>query len=187
MQRSAVCHRLPARTTRRPLGSAARDAALCDWLLHADSLTARIRASSTRFEVQVICQGVARATVLERRSGLRAGRVHRREVLLLADGVPVVWARTVLLRRSLAGPWHFLRGLGTRPLGARLFTDPRIRRDRFIFHARCGLAGTGWPARCWPDRALAGRSARLERAGHPAVLTEVLLPGVLRLQAAQSV
>ncbi len=179
--------RLPARTSRVPLGRTQQQVLLRDWLLHADSLTARIRARCRHFDVRVLRQGPASASLLERQAGIAGVALHVREVLLVADDVPVVWARTVLQRRGLAGPWYFLRHLGTRPLGARLFTDARIRRDRFVY-----LAHTQWPAgmrrQCLGPRPLAaGRTVRLVRGGRLAVLTEVLLPGVLALPRVESV
>ncbi len=51
-----------------------------------------------------------------------------REVLLLGDGVPVVFAHSVLPRSSLRGLWRGLGKLGNRPLGATLFANPKVRR-----------------------------------------------------------
>jgi len=100
------------------------------WLTDADSLTARIRARCRRLEVRVLRQALARphpdeAVLLE----LRAGEVAwLREVLLIADGVPVVYARSILPRHNLRGAWRLFAGIGNRPLGAALFADPRISR-----------------------------------------------------------
>ena len=87
----------PPRATVRP--------ALRPWLIDAGSLTARIRARCAHFEVDVIRQAPARphpdeADLL----GLRPGeRCWLREVLLYADGVAVVYARSVLPRHHLRG------------------------------------------------------------------------------------
>lgn len=101
------------------------------WLTDAGSLTARVRARCSRLEVQVLAQSLARphrdeAMLL----GMRAGEIGwLREVLLVADGVPVVYARSLLPRRNLRGGWRLLAGIGNRPLGAALFADPRISRS----------------------------------------------------------
>ena len=179
---------LPARAlsrtgaTWRPEGQAGLSAHYRDWLTHADSLTARLRTYRGVFAVQILFQGVGRPLSWER-ALLRAGTVcHVREVLLLVDGRAVVWARTVLDQSALRGPWRFLSGLGTRPLGARLFTDPAISRSRFLFLPPGCLAFSGAGRQTPTHGARALRCALLARAGKVALLSEVLLPAVLALQ-----
>jgi len=164
--------------TRRPLGSSSLDPLIHDWLTHAASLTARIRARSKHFAVRVVHQGPAQLHPAERRLLGGATVAHVREVLLLADGVPVVWARTVLPARALRGPWHFLGGLGARPLGERLFTDPAIARSRFAFLPVGDLRASVQA----PESPLAARRALLLRGGQVALLTEALLPAIRRLR-----
>ena len=53
-----------------------------------------------------------------------------REVELLCGGVPWVFARTLIPARSLRGPVRRLTRLGTKPLGAVLFSDPKVERGR---------------------------------------------------------
>ena len=168
--------------TRQPLGRRGSDAALRDWLTHADSLTARIRARSTRFSLRVVYQGHDRLLPVERRCLPGARFCHAREVLLLADGVPVVWARTVLPEASLRGAWRFLGRLGTRPLGERLFSDPRIRRSRFGFVPVLRIGPQSRAALAAGADALAARCALLVRKGQAALLTEALLPAIRSLQ-----
>lgn len=167
--------------TRRPLGSSGLDPLIRDWLTHAASLTARIRTHSRHFAVRVVHQGPARLHPAERRQLGGAAVAHVREVLLLADGIPVVWARTVLPARALRGPWHFLGGLGTRPLGERLFTDPGIARTRFAFLPTGDLRACAAPS----ARPLAARRALLLRGGRAALLTEALLPAIRQLRRAR--
>ncbi|MBT0962781.1 chorismate--pyruvate lyase family protein [Denitromonas iodatirespirans] len=142
----------PPRATVRPR--------LRPWLLDPGSLTARIRARCERFEVRVVRQAPMRPHPDEAELlGLRPGaRAWLREVLLLADGVPVVYARSVLPRHNLRGAWRLFHGIGSRPLGAALFSDPRIVRQ---------------PLRC---TRLDVRDARYHRAMH-------LISGQLRLPA----
>lgn len=102
------------------------------WLTDPGSLTARIRARCGEFRVQVLRRCAGGLHPDERRLlGLRAGETALlREVLLIADGRPVVFARSVLARSERRGGWlQRLRGIGSRPLGAALFSDPRIRRQ----------------------------------------------------------
>jgi len=170
------------RTRRHVLGTQGRDAALRDWLTHAQSLTARISAACQRFEVRVLRSGRDRLLPQEARLLGTARRCcHIREVLLLADGVPVVWARTVLEPEALRGPWYFLGRLGTRPLGARLFSDPAIARSRFVFLTGYRPASRMRLPAALPAYPLPARLARLARHGHHALLTEALLPALTRL------
>jgi chorismate--pyruvate lyase len=162
--------------------------ALHRWLTDGSSLTARLQARCDRFEVRVLAQGLARphrdeAGLL----GARAGRlVMLREVLLCADGVPVVYARSVLARDSLRSAWRMFSGIGSRPLGAALFADPRVARGPLVArrldardrrHARA-IAAAGVPtAAC-----LWARRSCFVRDGAPLVVCEVFLPGIEALQ-----
>lgn len=91
------------------------------------SLTARLRAHG-RVEVQVQRQGSQRLWPEERRD-LRCRSGHVREVILLLDGVPVVWARSATSHRALQGTWKALTGLGTRPLAELLFQRRHVGRE----------------------------------------------------------
>src|SRR5690606_37421840 len=83
-----------------------------------------------RLRVRVIDQAWARPERSEARVlGIRHGeRALVRQVQLLGNDVPWVFARTVIPVRSLQGPQRRLARLGTKPLGAVLFTDKSMRR-----------------------------------------------------------
>lgn len=102
-------------------------ASLHAWLTATGSLTARLRAHGV-VEVRVQRQGSQRLWPQERRDlACRSG--HVREVLLLLDGVPVVWARSATSHRALQGTWKALTGLGTRPLAELLFQRSHVCRE----------------------------------------------------------
>ncbi len=169
------------RCAARPTGSRQQQARLRDWLQHSASLTARIRLGCRQFAVMPQREGLARCAPWERSVLRLQGPAHVREVCLLADGVPVVWARTVTARRGLRGAWRFLAALGTRPLGARLFTDPRIERSHFRFLPRyVAPAGAVVPVGLSLGVG-AARFALLRRQGELALLIEVLLPAICGL------
>ena len=155
-----------------------------DWLTHTQSLTSRIKSRCKHFQVQVLFEGEDVLVPIESRLlGVR-GSSRAREVLLIADGHPVVWARTVVPSRALRGPWFFLRGLGSRPWGARLFSDPMIERSRFVFLQRYRLTHkellrTSLAVSVGPNPA---RCALIKRKSKPALLTEVLLPALRDLK-----
>jgi len=107
-----------------------------------------------------------------------------REVLLRCGDTPLVFAHSVIPREGLRGPWVGLSGLGNRPLGAALFSDPRIRRrplefrcvDRRhpLYRKACGHLARA-PASLWARRSLFTLDDR------PILVTEVFLPEVLNL------
>jgi chorismate--pyruvate lyase len=161
-------------------------ALLQPWLTDAGSLTARLVARCSRFSVRVLRQGYAVANEDERRLiGLAHGEcAWVREVLLLADDHPVVFAHTVLHPAALRGPWRMAAGIGGRPLGAALFADPRVARGRL--HARALVAAH--PLHRHAVAALVrqlptlwARRSRFLRADWPLLVTEVFLPGIEKL------
>lgn len=156
------------------------------WLSDPGSLTARIVARCRHFRVQVLGERRARPLPDERTLiGLPAGRhAWTREVLLLADGVPVVFAHSVLATCDLTGAWHMARAIGSRPLGAALFADPGIRRgplstarvdDTHPLHRHARAALQADLPTLWARRSC---FSRLDR---PLLVTEVFLPGIARL------
>jgi len=160
--------------------------ALWPWLSDGSSLTARIRARCGELRVRVLRQGLARPNEDERRIiGLAAGRrAWLREVLLLADGEPVVFAHTVLAPRHLSGPWRMAAGVGGKPLGAALFADPQIARGAL----NCACLKPDHPLHRGAEAVLGAklptlwaRRSRFLRAEQPLLVTEVFLPGILRL------
>lgn len=156
------------------------------WLTDEGSLTQRLQASCARFSVENVRQRWGRpqsdeAMLLR----LRRGEcTWLREVTLCCAGRPVVFASSVLPRRSLRGAWRDLGRLGARPLGAALFADPRVCRTPLaycrlrprdaLFRRAAAMLGTV-PTALWARRSV----FLLQRA--PILVTEVFLPGVLEL------
>ena len=166
----------------RPLGCGA----LRPWLLDRGSLTKRLSSRSQAFAVRGVSQRWALPQPDEMRLlGLRGHHsALLREVSLCCDGVPVVFAHSVLPRRSLRGAWHDLGKLGARPLGAALFANPAVVRASLSYRklsphsalyqrACAGLKQR--PACLW------GRRSVFLLRGAPILVTEVFLPGVLQL------
>jgi len=94
------------------------------WITEPGSLTRRVQDGCDGvFDLRLLRQAGGEALPSERRL-LRADRHGRdliREVELLCDGAPRIFARTVMPARSLIGRARELSRLGTRPLGAVLF------------------------------------------------------------------
>lgn len=155
------------------------------WLIDRGSLTGRIRSRCSAFRVELVFQGPHRATRDERfLVGGRARRTVVREVYLHCARMPVVFAHSVVRRRDLRGAWRALTRLGTRPLGAALFANPRVRRQPLRFrrlnpgdelYARaCARLGAR-PAALWARRSL------FILHNSPILVTEIFLPGILTL------
>ena len=155
------------------------------WLVGPGSLTRRIRARCSAFEVRVVSQGLGRASREETfLGGSRARAMIVRDVLLCCGGIPVVFAHSVMRHHDVRGPWRFLGRLGSRPLGEALFANPVVRRGPLRFRrlgahdalrARIAAAlGPHAPAH-WARRSL------FVLRGSPILVTEVFLPEILGL------
>ncbi len=154
------------------------------WLVDGGSLTKRLQARSQKFQVQPVRHQYAKPQVDEALLLNLPRREHAllREVMLICDGTPVVFAHSVLPLTSLQGEWRTLARLGNRPLGAALFMNPRVTRTPLEYkklsrqHAlyRRALAGsTQRPEALWARRSI----FRLNEAA--IMVTEVFLPQVL--------
>ena len=106
-------------------------AVLTAWLLDPASLTRRLQGLCTgEFRVRVLSQVRGRPRLDEARVlGMRRGGLAIiRQVQLLCDDHPWVYARTVIPLSSLQARLRRLARLGARPLGAMLFADRGMRR-----------------------------------------------------------
>ena len=100
------------------------------WLIDSGSLTARLQSRYSHFAVKPVAVKYAKAIQDE------AALLHLparktaliREVLLIGNNQPVVFAHSVLPRTSLRGAWNGLGRLGNKPLGATLFANPKVKR-----------------------------------------------------------
>lgn len=155
------------------------------WLFDRDSLTRRVRACCPGcFRVRVLAQGMCRPMFNERR--VLAMADHElgvvRQVQLLCEGRPWVFARTVIPLRTLRGPGRRLAWLGTRPLGEMLFANKTMRRfevqvarilpDHDLFHAATANL-RGKPGEIW------GRRSVFHLHDKPLLVSEVFLPRLL--------
>ncbi len=102
------------------------DPGLQFWLQAEGSLTARLRQFGP-VQVQVQRQGHMALWVPEQQDVRQRGG-YVREVVLLLNGRPAVWARSVTSMAASRGPWRALQGLGTRPLAELLFAARPVAR-----------------------------------------------------------
>ncbi len=155
---------------------------MADWLLDRGSLTQRLRrASAGRFRVCVLRQGWTRPNCDEARIlNLRLDAwAWTREVRLLGNEQPWVFARTLIPVRTLRGRGRRLTYLGTHPLGQALFADPSVCRGPVEItriavgqplhqQAFAGLVES--PAAIW------GRRSVFRIEGRPLLVCEMFLP-----------
>lgn len=108
---------------------------MTNWLINDHSLTARLQAHYSHFAVKPILVKYARPITDEAKLlKLPAQKIALiREVLLMGNHQPVVFAHSVLPHASLRGAWHGLGKLGNKPLGATLFANPKVKRTPLAY------------------------------------------------------
>ncbi len=158
--------------------------ATLSWLLDPHSLTQRLIARCPgKFTVEVIDEVWASPAPSERMLlTMKPASVARiRQVRLLCNGVPWVFARTAIPYDTLAGPVRRLKLLGTKPLGAVLFADKSMRRgeleiaaiNKSDFLYRQATAGLRTkPQTIWGRRSVFFLSAK------PLLVNEIFLPAI---------
>ena len=152
------------------------------WLDDQGSLTkALVEACDGQFRVAVQFQDWGDASEGERQLlAMPAGqKAMLREVDLLCNEQPWVFARTVIPEASLSGRAAELVQLGSKPLGAVLFSDPDTRR-RTVEIARLSPSHGLYAAACahLEDKPseVWGRRTLFEYAGKPILVNEIFLP-----------
>ena len=147
------------------------------WLLDDGSLTERLRGLG-QFAVVRRYQGWQVALPTEQSLLDQPTRALAlvREVALLLDGQPVVFARSVFPAASLTGELSHLRYLRSRSLGTILFRHPAMRRSPFeIAHVPgdCDYLPGDLRQRtpAW------GRRSRFEIRGKKLMVSEIFLQG----------
>lgn len=157
---------------------------LTSWLFDPGSLTARLSANCPgRFRVEVLSQIWCTPHHNEiRRLGMRERQMSLiREVYLYCGEQPMVFARTVIPRRTLRGRQTHLAGLGSRSLGSVLFADPHLHRDEIEvarLHAGEGLYHKAVSVLATAPDTIWGRRSVFYLDRKPLLVSEIFLPGV---------
>lgn len=158
--------------------------AMACWVYDDSSLTNRlITACSGSFSVKVLQQAWAKPTLNEAQ---RLGTNYQhlaliREVLLQCDGVPWVFARTVIPLSTLTGREKYLAHLGNRPLGAVLFSEPNMRRDEMEvtrLSAKVGLCKKVLQHYDGNCDTIWGRRSNFYLSNKPLLVNEIFLPNI---------
>ena len=159
------------------------------WLTDRMSLTVKLIAHSRHFRVHRLRQahGMCLADEAAAVGLARRAQVRERDVLLECDGVPVVFAHTIVPLRANASDWPFFSSLGERSLGTTLFGDPRVARGALHYArlparhplARRAAAASGIAGGAQP---LYARRCLYRRKSGLLLVTEVFLPAIMDLR-----
>lgn len=160
------------------------DRDLATWLFDSSSLTERlISACSGSFSVQVLNQGWAHAMLNEAKTlNMRmTRRALVREVHLLCDEQPWVFARTIIPPHTMRGKRRRLAKLGQKPLGAVLFADKSMQRSEM--EIACIKPGQQLYALAThhleaADQPIWGRRSVFYLNRHPLMVSEIFLPQI---------
>ena len=155
------------------------------WLIERGSLTARLQQKYADFYVEPVSVRYQRPAFEEAALLHMAAndRAQVREVLLYGNGKPVVFAHSVLPRKSLHGEWRGLGRLGNKPLGAVLFASPEVKRTplsykklaaNHVLYQRAMRYVAGQPDYLWARRSIFS----LNRAS--IMVVEVFLPDLIQ-------
>lgn len=158
------------------------------WLTDTGSLTEKLVAHAQQFRVQRLHQWRGRCLSDE---CAQLGVAHRaqvweREVLLRCDGVPVVFAHTVVPLQATASDWPLFGNLGERSLGSTLFGDPLVQRGSLQYarlHRDHPLMQRVRSAvdHDWDSMALYARRSLFRRKRSVLLVSEIFLPAITRL------
>ena len=160
------------------------------WLIDRGSLTQRLQAKSRYFNVRALRLNRAKPQMDEAKilNIPQQQSALLREVLLLDQQQPLIFAHSVLPDKSVRGAWLGLSRLGNKPLGAALFSDPQVTRTPLEYkkinrqHALYRQAIKHLenpPTSLWARRSVFQLSSAFER--HAIMVTEVFLPNILEL------
>jgi chorismate--pyruvate lyase len=157
------------------------------WLSDTGSLTQKIEhAIGQKLEVVVLRDCRQNLNSYESRYfHFKIKRCRIREVLLCANGMPLVMANSIIPGSSSSGTNHEVLRLGKKPLGAVLFAKTRMRSKkkplreiarldkRNILWKKCFQQYQNLPAVSWARRTL------YQLKGRPLLVSEVFLPALL--------
>ena len=156
---------------------------LSDWLLDPNSLTARLKSHCNEFSVKVLGQQIESCSEQDACEIILAGsQVLVREVILCCDGIPQVFARSLLPLTSLTGEEQALANLGEQPLGQVIFSKPNLSRTAIEvgqFDQQSSVAQLVNELGLEMTDSLWGRRSLFYLDAKPLVVAEVFLPCAL--------
>jgi chorismate--pyruvate lyase len=158
---------------------------VASWTYEAGSLTRRLRSYyGSAVKVQVLYQRWLTPFLSERK--LLGQPEHRycltREVMLHADGMPLILARTIMPKRTIRSAHRNLSHLGSRPLGEVIFSYPDLERLELQVAA---LNPSAWSPGAVERGAIRapvwGRRTVYAIMQQPLLVNEFFMPGALAI------
>jgi len=157
---------------------------LTSWLFDEKSLTKRLQAHSNHFEVKVLREGSAQVSPHERQLFsndlfTENAAINSREVLLICDGQPQVYARTLIPPATLAHAENLLTTLGNASLGSVLFHADNMQRQAIettSFAADSSMMAFANQLHLTCQSPLWARRSIFTLDGYPLMVSEVFLP-----------
>lgn len=152
-----------------------------EWLFEPHSLTVKLKSRAQVFSVKVLSEKIFDLT-LEQKAllGCEASTALNREVLLLCDNIPMVYAQSWLPDNQLSNqPKNPLHNMGDRPLGDVIFQNPELVRKEI----EVARFDTEHPIQQLasqlnlPIQKLLGRRSVFSLKGYNFLVCEVFLPG----------
>lgn len=156
------------------------EALLNNWLTDTGSLTERLQANCRQFQVKLLAQGVS--DIFPNEAQLLYGKVkvpvettEVREVLLMADDTPWVFARSLMPQSFLREKMRDLQHIGEQPLGKIIFNDPRFERQKFqLTQMPSSMLPSEWRAE--REMTLWGRRSLFTFEDTQMMVAEIFLP-----------
>lgn len=156
---------------------------LYDWLTNPGSLTARLKLHCEAFTVQVLIEGEYPLSADEQAQlNLSDSQGFVREVLLKLDGIPWVFARSVMPLSTAHCDGDKFASLGNKPLGAVLFSSPDMQRSSIEvakFDHKTPLQKVISRLNAGESSTLYGRRSCFLLSGKSLLVSEVFLPAAL--------
>lgn len=158
---------------------------VASWIYEAGSLTRRLRSYyGSAVKVEVVYQRWLTPFLSERK--LLGQAEHRycmtREVMLHANGMPLILARTIMPKQTIRSAHRNLSRLGSRPLGEVIFSYPDIERLDLQVTA---LSPSAWSPNAVELGAIRtpvwGRRTVYAIMHQPLLVNEFFMPGALAI------
>ena len=153
---------------------------LKDWLIDRNSLTQRLKSQYQHFRVELLGQKIEPCSIDDANGDIKQGQqVLIREVLLVCNDQPHVFARSVLPLSSLTGEQKALASLGNQSLGQVLFNHPHLIRkniDVASFNRESSVAAIAQYYHQDFKEHLWGRRSTFVIDNKPIIVAEVFLP-----------
>ncbi len=108
-------------------------ARFADWLTTSKSMTRRMKRRCKKVNIEVLFSAWGRALPdeCEKLQLLAREQVFIREIMMICDNEPWLYARTIIPQKALIGKFQRIKNLNNVPLGKVLYKDTSIKRTPF--------------------------------------------------------